>query len=231
MIDGKSVLALIPARGGSKGVPNKNIRALAGKPLIAWTIEAANASRYIDRTILSSDDAATIAVAEQHRCEVPFVRPSELATDEADSMAVVHHALRTLPERYDYVVLLQPTSPMRLASDIDGALERCISRGSTTCVSVCEPDKSPYWTMTISPDHVVSPLFPPHQVPSRRQDAPQVVALNGAVYVVSTSHLLAGGNFVTDSTVGFPMPKERSFDIDTEFDLRIVDFLLTEGQR
>src|SRR3954453_11622712 len=105
MIDGKSVLGLIPARGGSKGVPNKNIRALAGRPLIAWTIEAAKASRYIDRTILSSDDAAIIAVAEQHGCEAPFVRPSELATDEADSMAVVHHALRTLPVRYDYVVL------------------------------------------------------------------------------------------------------------------------------
>jgi CMP-N,N'-diacetyllegionaminic acid synthase len=240
MIADKSVLALIPARGGSKGVPGKNIRPAGGKPLIAWTIEAAKASRHVDRVVLSSDDPSIATVAKQFGCDVPFMRPAELATDEADSMDVVRHALKALPERYDYLVLLQPTSPLRRAADIDGALERCLQAaqdaqdgqgGAQTCVSVCEPDKSPYWMMTMAADGRVKPLFPPHQVPSRRQDAPPIFALNGAVYVAPTDHLAAGGAFVTAATVGYPMPKDRSFDIDTELDLRLADFLLTEGQR
>lgn len=230
MIAGKSVLALIPARGGSKGVPGKNIRPAGGKPLIAWTIEAAKASRYVDRVILSSDDPAIAAVAKQFGCEVPFMRPAELATDEADSMDVIRHALKTLPEHYDYLVLLQPTSPLRRSADIDGALERCLQGATQTCVTVCEPDKSPYWMMTMAADGSVQPLFRADQIPARRQDAPPIFALNGAVYVAPTEHLAAGGAFLTPTTAGYPMPKERSFDIDTELDLRLADFLLTEGQ-
>ena len=231
MIGTKSVLALIPARGGSKGVPGKNIRMVGGKPLIAWTIEAAKASRYVDRVILSSDDPSIAAAARQFDCDVPFMRPAELATDEADSMGVVRHALKALPERYDYLVLLQPTSPLRVAADIDGALERCLQGAAQTCVSVCEPDKSPYWMMTMAADGLVKPLFPPDQVPARRQDAPPIFALNGAVYVAPTNHLAAGGAFLTAATLGYAMPKDRSLDIDTELDLRLADFLLTEGQR
>lgn len=231
MIGGKSVLALIPARGGSKGVPGKNVRPAGGKPLIAWTVEAAKASRYVDRVILSSDDQSIAAVAAQFGCEVPFMRPAELATDEADSMDVVRHALKALPERYELLVLLQPTSPLRTSADIDTMLERYLQSGAQTCVSVCEPDKSPYWMMTMATDGVVRPLFPPEQVPSRRQDAPPIFALNGAIYVAPADHLAAGGGFVTKDTVGYVMPKERSFDIDTELDLRLADFLLTEGQR
>ena len=231
MIDGKSVLALIPARGGSKGVPGKNVRPAGGKPLIAWTVEAAKASRYVDRVILSSDDAAIAEAAARFGCEVPFVRPAELATDKADSMSVVRHALGALSERYDLLLLLQPTSPLRTAADIDAALERCLQGETQTCVSVCEPDKSPYWMMTMPADHTVQPLFPPEQVPARRQDAPPIFALNGAIYIAPTAHLAAGGGFVIKGTIGYVMPKERSLDIDTELDLRFADFLLTEGQR
>ncbi|MGM4906784.1 acylneuraminate cytidylyltransferase family protein [Tardiphaga sp. 866_E4_N2_1] len=231
MIDGKPVLALIPARGGSKGVPHKNIRQLGGKPLIAWTIDAAKASRYVDRIVLSTDDPNIIAHAERHGCEVPFVRPAALATDQAESMDVVRHALKALAIADGYVVLLQPTSPMRRADDIDGALECCVNSGALSCVSVCEPDKSPYWMLTMGSDRKVHSLFPEDQIPARRQDAPSVVALNGAVYVAPASHLVAGGNFLTKHTVGYPMPKERSFDIDTELDLRIVESILTEGPR
>ena len=133
MIGDKSVLALIPARGGSKGVPGKNIRPAGGKPLIAWTIEAAKCSRYIDRLILSTDDPAIVAVAKQFGCDVPFMRPAELATDQADSMVVVRHALQAIGERYDYLVLLQPTSPLRIAADIDAAVERCLQSDAPTC--------------------------------------------------------------------------------------------------
>lgn len=231
MIGGKTVLALVPARGGSKGVPGKNVRPAGGKPLIAWTVEAARKSRYVDRVILSSDDPSIAAVAARFGCEVPFMRPAELATDEADSMSVVRHALKSLPERYDFLLLLQPTSPLRTAADIDAALEQCLQREAGSCVSVCEPDKSPYWMMTMTAEGAVQPLFPPEQVPARRQDAPSIFALNGAIYIAPSDHLAAGGDFVTRGTVGYVMPKERSFDIDTELDLRLADFLLTEGQR
>jgi len=226
MIAASTVLALVPARGGSKGVPRKNIRLIGGKPMIAWTIEAARGSRYIDRLILSSDDQAIIDVAVRCGCEVPFVRPAELASDQADSMAVVRHAIDALPEQFEYLVLLQPTSPMRRAEDIDGAIERCVQQGAPACVSVCEADKSPFWMLRLDEQGVVRPLFPANQVPHRRQDAPVVFALNGAVYVARTDHLRIGGAFLAPGAVGYPMPKERSLAVDTELDLALVDFLL-----
>jgi N-acylneuraminate cytidylyltransferase len=146
-------------------------------------------------------------------------------------MAVVRHALEALSERYDYLLLLQPTSPLRAAADIDGALEQYVASGAPTCVSVCEADKSPYWMMTLAEGCVVQPLFPPEQTPSRRQDAPQIFALNGAVYIAPTDYLAAGGVFVTPGTIGYVMPKDRSFDIDTQLELQLADYLLTEGQR
>ncbi len=239
MIAGRTVLGLIPARGGSKGVPRKNIREVAGRPLIAWTVEAARASRYIDRLILSSDDAGIIDVARALGCEAPFVRPAELATDEADTLSVVRHALTALPERYVYLVLLQPTSPMRRTEDIDGAIEVCVSGNATACVSVCEADKSPFWMMQLRENNVVAPLFPPDRVPERRQDAPPIFVLNGAVYVARTEHLINGGTFLAlqgpaersgggaGCTLGYPMPRDRSFDIDTELDIAIADFILS----
>jgi N-acylneuraminate cytidylyltransferase len=137
MIEGQSVLAVIPARGGSKGVPRKNLRDVAGRPLIAWTIAAARGSSHIDRLVLSSDDEEIMETARRHGCDVPFRRPAELATDEADSMAVVMHAVETLAERYDYVVLLQPTSPLRASADIDGAIATCLRHMAPSCVTVC----------------------------------------------------------------------------------------------
>ena len=230
MISDKSVLALLPARGGSKGVPRKNVRSAGGKPLIAWSIEAARTSRYVDRTVLSTDDAEIAAVARKFGCDVPFMRPAELATDKAGSMDVIRHALATLPERYDLMVLLQPTSPLRRAGDIDDALERYLASGAKTCVSVCETDKHPYWMVTMTENGAVRQLFSPEQIPDRRQDAPPVFALNGAIYIAPTDHLVAGGELIVPGTLGYVMPKERSFDIDTELDLRLADFLLTEGR-
>src|SRR4051794_11613043 len=231
MIRSARVLALIPARGGSKGVPRKNVRRIGGKPMIAWTIEAARASCYIDRLVLSSDDQAIIDVAVKCGCEAPFVRPAELASDEADSMAVIRHALHALREPFDYVVLLQPTSPMRRTEDIDGAIEHCVERGAPSCVSVCAAEKSPFWMLRLDAQGIVHPLFPAEQIPHRRQDAPAVFALNGAVYVARTQHLKGGGSFLASGAVGYPMPRERSLDIDTELDVAVVDFLLTSASR
>ena len=128
MLNGKTILAIIPARGGSKGIPRKNIKPLAGKPLIAWTIEEAKKSKYIDRLILSSEDEEIIRIAKKWGCEVPFVRPKEFAEDETSGIEPILHAIETLSEKYDYVCLLQPTSPLRTVNDIDGCIKKCIDR-------------------------------------------------------------------------------------------------------
>lgn len=225
MIDGKQVLAVITARGGSKGVPGKNIRPLAGKPLIAWTIEAARGSAYIDRLVLSSDDAEIIRVAQAWGCEVPFVRPAELARDETPGIAPVLHAIAALPG-YDYVVLLQPTSPLRTAEDIDGCLKMCLQSGAPVCVSVCESGDSPYWMYTVASDGRMSPLLKSGTEAVRRQELPKVYVLNGAVYVAECRWLSENKTFVTPAALAFMMPGERSLDIDEEVDLLCAEAVM-----
>lgn len=224
MIEDKTVLAIIPARGGSKGVPRKNIREVAGKPLIAWTIEEAIKSKYIDRLILSSDDPEIMDVARHWGCEVPFARPAELSLDETPGIEPVIHAIQSLPG-YDYVVLLQPTSPLRSVEDIDGCIELCVTRQASSCVSVTEPDKSPYWMFTADGDGMMHSLFERAGIISRRQDLPKVYALNGAVYVSKIEWLVVSRSFIDKKMVVFLMPKERSLDIDEEIDLRIFEYM------
>lgn len=227
MIDGKSVLAIIPARGGSKGVPRKNIRRVAGKPLIAWSIEAAKQSKYIDRLILSSENEEIIAVAEEWGCEVPFVRPIELSGDEVPGMEPVLHALKALPVKYDYVVVLQPTSPLRTVRDIDGCIGRCARRAANACVSVVEPDKSPYWAYTLDAEGRMQPLVDTGELIFQRQDLPKTYVLNGAVYVANCEWLLKTKSFVTAETLAYPMDRVNSIDIDTELDLKFAEMLLS----
>lgn len=222
MIDGKTVLAIIPARGGSKGVPRKNIREVAGRPLIAWTIEEAKKSRYIDRLILSSDDAEIIRVAQSWGCDVPFVRPAALAQDETPGIDPVLHAMEELPD-YEIVVLLQSTSPLRNVADIDGCIEYCITNGANACVSITQAEQSPYWMYTLASGGVMQPLIQTKQIFDRRQDLPQVYILNGAVYVAHRDWLREHKTFMAEETLGFVMPQERSMDIDTELDLQVLN--------
>lgn len=222
---GSRVLALIPARGGSKGVPGKNIRDVAGKPLIAWSIEAARQARSIDRVVVSSDDQAILAVARAWGAEVPFVRPPELARDETPGIDVVLHALACLPDA-EWVVLLQPTSPLRSARDIDAAVEQCLATGAPACVSVTEAHMPPWWLFRLSAQGRLQSFLPDGERPQRRQDAPSLYALNGAVYVAQTDWLRRTRSFVTDETVAYVMPPERSVDIDTPLDLAMADCLL-----
>ncbi len=222
MIDGKTVLAIIPARGGSKGVPRKNIRQVAGKPLIAWTIEEARKSKYIDRLICSSDDPEIIGIAENWGCEAPFVRPDELARDETPGIAPVLHALEALPG-FGMVVLLQTTSPLRSVADIDGCIEQCVAGGADACVTVTEAGQSPYWMYTLREDGAMQALIPAGRPVARRQDLPKAFLLNGAVYVANSAWLRRHKTFVGDGTLGFIMPQERSLDIDTELDLQILN--------
>jgi CMP-N,N'-diacetyllegionaminic acid synthase len=230
MIQGKTVLAIIPARGGSKGVPRKNLRLVAGKPLIAWTIAESGKSQYIDRTILSSDDEAIIAIARQWNCEVPFVRPAELAEDHVPGEEPVLHAIETINGKYDYVVLLQPTSPLRLVEDIDGCIDKCITQNAPACVTVTTPDKSPYWMYFLDNQGRLNPVIKQKKIPSLRQQLKSVYSLNGAVYVAKTDWFMKNKEFISDETVAYPMPKNRSIDIDTEWDLKICEILLSERE-
>lgn len=217
MIAGRRVLALIPARGGSKGLPHKNVLPVGGRPLLAWTVDAARGSAYVDRVVLSSDDEAICAAALACGCEVPFRRPSDLATDTAATIDVALHAIDHLPG-HDWLVLLQPTSPLRIAADIDAALERCLSTGARSCVSVTAVEQSPYWMYRVGHDERLHPIIVTPAGVSRRQDLPPIYLLNGAVYVADAAALRRSRAFVDADTVAHVMPRERSIDIDTAAD-------------
>jgi N-acylneuraminate cytidylyltransferase len=216
------ILGIIPARGGSKGVPRKNIREVGGKPLIVWTIEEARKSRHIHRLVVSSDDDEILAVAAQYGCET-LKRPAELARDDTPACDVIAHALQYDPS-CTHVVLLQPTSPLRTLEDIDGCIEACLERNAPACVSVCEVEISPYWMYTIDGTGRLAPLLGRDAAEyTRRQLAPKVYALNGAVYVARADWYLLHKTFVTDETIPYIMPQERSMDIDTPFQLELAD--------
>jgi CMP-N,N'-diacetyllegionaminic acid synthase len=222
MIHNKKVVGLITARGGSKGVPGKNIIELGGKPLIAWSIQTALQSRYIDRLILSSDDEDIISIAEDFGCEAPFRRPVELANDTASSVDVARHALTRLEEKFDYLVLLQPTSPFRLASDIDECLDLCLSRGAPAAVTVTKADKPPAWMFELDTEQYLQSVLPTPSTATRRQDLKEIYALNGAVFIVRIDGFRETNSFLPRGTVGKIMPIERSLDIDTAQDLFIA---------
>lgn len=229
MIDGLKVLALIPARGGSKGLPGKNVRPLAGKPLIGWTIEAALRSKYIDRTVLTSDDEDIMAHAREFGCEVPFKRPDDLAGDEALIAPVIIHALDALGEAFDLIVLLQPTSPLRRVEDIDGALRMCIERDAPACVAVTQAGKPPQWMYNINADDGRMTSIVAGGDVMRRQDVAPTYVINGAVYVARVDWFRDTRGFIGDDTVAFEMAGDRSVDIDTALDFAVAETLMAHG--
>lgn len=227
MYQGKRILGLITARGGSKGIPRKNIVEVGGRALIGWTIEAARGSHLLDRLVLSTDDEEIATVAQTFGCEVPFMRPAELAADASGSADVVMDCLQRLTG-YDYLVLLQPTSPLRTSEDIDGAIRVCLDSGAPACVSMCEAEESPFWMYALGPNGSLKPILENHY--ARRQDLPEVYVLNGAVYVADVSWFAARRGFLAEDTVGYIMPRSRSLDIDTPADLQAFRQRLDIGE-
>jgi N-acylneuraminate cytidylyltransferase len=226
VIGAKKVLAVIPARGGSKGLPGKNILPVQGRPLLAWTADAALAARALDRIVVSSDSDAILAAARA--CGVEGVRrPAELATDTASTLDVILHVLEACPG-HDVVVVLQPTSPLRSAADIDAALDRFDASGAPSCVSVCEAEQSPYWMYRLGDAQVLQPIVDGGLQATRRQDLPVVYVLNGAVYVADAAWLRTTRAFVAAGTVAHVMPVERSLDIDTAHDFERFEKTITE---
>lgn len=221
------MLAVITARGGSKGLRRKNVLDCAGMPLIAWTIKAAQQSKYINRTILSSDDDEIISVAERYGCEVPFRRPAELASDDASSLDVLFHAIKEVPG-YEYVVLLQPTSPLRTSKDIDSAFEMMMSAGVNGCVSVCEVAKSPFWMFSLDRDNMLSRLLPLPLGGHRRQSLPISYELNGAIYLIKIESLTINKSLIPEQTIAYEMSRDKSIDIDCLLDLQKCEEYLGE---
>ncbi len=232
MYKGKRILGTISARGGSKGVPGKNIRDLGGLPLMAWTIREARCSVYLDRLVVSSDDEGILAVARSHGAETPFVRPPELARDDTPGVDPVLHAVAALaPEAFDYVVLMQPTSPLRTVADIDGAIQRCLDRDWPCLISITEASISPYFTFSVAEDGLMEPVIRQESFHTRRQSLPKAFEPNGAVYVARCDWLAKTRSFLTAETRGFEMPRERSWDIDELLDFEICELLLKKAGR
>lgn len=225
---GKKFLFIIPARGGSKGVSRKNIRDLAGKPLITWTIEEAKKSKFADQIILSSEDKEIIQVAKKHGCEVPFIRPKELAQDDTPGINPVLHAIDQCPG-FDYVVLLQPTSPLRTVEDIDGCIQYYLDNHANACVTLKEAEESPYWMYTKNNEGQLTNLIPQETLITRRQDLPKVYVLNGAIYVATVEFLRQNKSFLTEETIGYVMPEERSYDIDSEMDFKVCELIMNRS--
>lgn len=226
MYKNQSILAIIPARGGSKRVPGKNIRDLCGKPLIAWVIEAAQKSKLLDRVILSSDNQKIIATAKKFDCEVPFVRPTHLAKDESKSIDAILHALQNLTVKYDYIVTLQPTSPFVSSLDIDGCIMLAVDRQASACITISEMEKSPYWSFKMAEENLLVPLFDDNFLQDRSQELPPLYIPTGAVYVNNSKWLQSNRTFYSSKTLGYPVPQERSLDIDTELDFSVCEHLM-----
>lgn len=228
MIHKKKVLAIIPARGGSKGLPRKNILDLGGLPLIAWTIRAAQNSKYIDKVILTSDDAEICSIAEQYQCDVPFIRPKELASDTATTASVVLHALEQLDEAFELIVLLQPTSPFRTEQHIDEAIEYYEEHHSQSLVSVSSLTKSPEWLFNLDSNNKLMPLLAHFQTVTRRQDAQKAYYLNGSIYLFNKEQFMNHPCFIDENTEAYFMDEYSSIDIDSINDLNFARFLLNE---
>ena len=232
MINSKKVLAIIPARGESKGLPGKNIRELCGKPLIVWSIDQARSCDNIDRTVVSTDDEDIADVAKKYCTEVPFVRPAELANDTASTIDVIFHTIEWLKKYQDYqagyILLLQPTSPLRSSEDIDGAIRMIEEKNAKAVVSVCGTDHHPWWANILPENGNMKDFIRPEILNKRRQDLPVFYRLNGAIYLAETDYLQECNGFLGPDTFAYEMPKERSVDIDSDVDFKLAALLVKE---
>lgn len=227
MYQNKTFLAVIPARGGSKRLPRKNVLDLAGKPLISWTIEASLNSRYIDKTLVSSDDDEILSIAKSYSADT-LKRPSELANDTSSSFDAIKHAISSSTQRYDYVVLLQPTSPLRNEKNINAAIELLEQKKADAIISVCEMEHSPLWSNTLPDNGAMNNFLREELINQRSQDLPKHYRLNGAIYICKTEELLKEGSFfIKENIFSYIMDTEHSVDIDSSSDFSFAQWMMT----
>lgn len=229
MYDGRKIIALIPARGGSKGIKNKNIIDLNGYPLISYSIKASLGSKYIDDTIVSTDSQKIARVSRKYGAKIPFMRPAELADDNSKTIDTVLHAIKTLDEmnnNFDVLVLLQPTQPLRTASDIDKSIEFFFQKGMKGLVSVSQVDEHPLLMRKIDKNGNLVSLLKKNST-CRRQDMDDYYKVNGCIYINLINELKINTSF-NDNPIGFIMDSEHSVDIDNMKDLYLANFYLKE---
>lgn len=226
MYKNNKIIAIIPARSGSKGLKDKNIKELSGKPLIAHTIDAAIKSGVFDYILCSTDSKKYAQIAKQYNAEVPFLRSEQNSGDKAGSWDVVKEVLSKLDTKYDIVALLQPTSPLRTAQNIKDAVNMLIEKDANAVVSVCETQHPMFWCNTLPEDNSFKNFIKPeYQLP--RQQLPKTYTINGAVYVVKTDYL-NNLDLYSDNCFAYVMPKENSIDIDSELDFRLAELYLNK---
>jgi len=229
MYKGKTILGLIPARGGSKGLLRKNIKLLLGEPLVAWTTEQALASKYLDKVIVSTDDEEIAKISKNFGAEVPFMRPKELASDKAQGIKVVLHAIDWMEKndkQNDLLMLLQPTSPLRRSEDIDKVIELLFLKEAKAIVSVCEAGHHPLWANTLPEDGCMKNFIRQEIMNKNRQELPVFYRLNGAIYLAYCNYLKEQKCFFGEDTFAYIMPKSRSVDIDNEVDFKLAEILM-----
>ncbi|MBD3830053.1 MAG: acylneuraminate cytidylyltransferase family protein [Arcobacter sp.] len=222
----KTFLAIIPARGGSKRLPRKNILDLCGKPLISYSIEAGLKSKYISKVVVTSDDNEILTISKEYGA-VTINRPEYLANDTATTFDALEHTINSL-EKYDYIVLLQPTSPLRNEKHIDEAIELLNEKDANAVISVCETEHSPLWCNTLDEELNMSNFLSKEILNKRSQDLPKYYRINGAIYICKTEELLKNkGFFLKDKVFAYIMDKKDSVDIDEEIDFKLAQFCLT----
>ncbi|MEW6172099.1 MAG: acylneuraminate cytidylyltransferase family protein [Bacillota bacterium] len=231
MYRGLSILGFIPARAGSKGLPGKNTKLLAGKPLLIYTVETAQKSGAFDYLMVSTDGEDIAAVARQGGAEVPFIRPQELATDTAKVIDALHHTMLWLEGRgkkYDCVAILQPTSPLRGVEDIIGAMDLLVARGADAVVSVCETEHHPWWSNTLPEDGCMEG-FLRSDISVNRQELPKFYRLNGSIYMARWDFIRGRRTWFGPGTYAYVMPRRRSVDIDGPLDFFLAEALIVRG--
>jgi CMP-N-acetylneuraminic acid synthetase len=215
------VIAIIPARGGSKGIPRKNIINFLGKPLIQWSIDAALKSKIITDVVVTSDDDEILEEAKKNNSVITVRRPKYLAQDDSRTEPVLVHTIKSLNKKqYDYLILLQPTSPLRNEKDIDEAFEKLIKSDANSLISVCALEHHPYKSFKTDENGFLEGILNNDFPFSPRQILPEVYRANGAIYIIKVKDFMNNSSLLTNKTIHFKMSDESSLDIDTKKDLR-----------
>lgn len=228
------ILGIITARGGSKGIPRKNIKNFCGKPLIAYTIQEAQKSKYISNLIVSTEDLEIKKISQKYGADVPFLRPKNLAGDKIKSLPVVRHAVLFMEKQlgivFDYIVILQPTSPLRKTIDIDKTIERIIKENTDSAVTLVEIEENhPMQIKKITKNRVL-PYCMPEKEGTRRQDLPVAYKRNGSVYVIKRDAIIKKNKLFGNSITGVVIPRERSVDINNDFDWMKAEYFFKHNK-
>jgi N-acylneuraminate cytidylyltransferase len=224
------ILAVIPARGGSKGIKKKNIKIFLGKPLIYWTILAAKKCSLLKKIIVSTDNNQIAKIALKYGCEVPFVRPKHLAKDNISGVFPAIHALNFFPE-YDWIMLLQPTSPLRKAIDIYNVIDMAKKYKLNSIVSVSKSLNRPELMYSIENKNTIKPLIQKRSKNKQRQDFKSFYNINGSIYLIKSSILKKTKSFLQKNTAPYIMPTSRSIDIDDELDWRLAEYIASTNKK